>query len=256
MPDLLHTLRDLPVVDTTYRRLRNVISGPGWGGFHRDRVYRALMLDLLDALPFTSFVETGTFRGYSTEVVARHRPALPVFTVEVVESTYQRSARALRRYANVTPMLGSSDRVVRQLLVAEQRLGPFPLFYLDAHWQTFWPLRDELSAIGQWGGKAVIVIDDFEVPGQPQFGFDVDGGGEQTAGHKCNLDYIRPALSPTASYHALLPKYSAQDAFGPPAKGLLRGHIALFQNAATEHATVAARPLAQRHYTADEPVRR
>jgi hypothetical protein len=255
MPKLLHTIRNLPVVDTAYRRLRDAVSGTGWGGFHRDRVYRSLMLDLLDALPFTSFVETGTFRGYSTEFVARHRPALPVFTVEVVESTFHRSARALRRHPNITPMLGSSDAVVRELLAGE-RLGAMPLFYLDAHWQTYWPLKPELEAIGQRGGRAVIVIDDFEVPDQSQFGYDIDGGGELTAGHACNLDYIRPALSPAASYHALFPKYSADDAFGPGVAGLLRGHIVLFQNLPAEYASFAARELARKHYTAVGQVQR
>jgi predicted O-methyltransferase YrrM len=72
---------------TAYRRLRNVMHGPGWGGFHGDRVYREIMLELLRAFPFTSFVETGTSRGYSTELVASRVPALPVFTSEVLEST-------------------------------------------------------------------------------------------------------------------------------------------------------------------------
>ena len=33
-----------------------------------------------------------------------------------------------------------SDAVVQKLL-EEKKIGQMPLFYLDAHWQTYWPLR-------------------------------------------------------------------------------------------------------------------
>src|SRR5438874_2005893 len=115
MTNLIWKLRDTALFDAAYRRTRDMIWGPGWGGFHRDRIYRAMMLDLLDAIPFSSFVETGTYRGYSAELVARHWPQLPVFTVEVAEATYRRAKPTLDRYPNVTALLGSSDTVLRQL---------------------------------------------------------------------------------------------------------------------------------------------
>ena len=248
MNDLLLRVRNNALVDRLYRGLRDVTLGPGWGGFHRDRVYRALMLELVQTLPFTSFVETGTYRGYSCELIAHRRPGLAVFTVEAVESTYRRAQRALRKYPNVTALRGSSDEVLRRL-IAENKLGEMPLFYLDAHWQEYWPLRDELRAVAAAGQKAVIVIDDFEVPGQSQFGFDIDGGGERTAGHACNLDYIRPSLDARHAYRALFPRYGLADAF-PSAAGQLRGHIVLFQNMAEEYEAFLHRPLVRQHYFA------
>lgn len=247
MSDLLLQLRNTRVVDTLYRRARNTLYGPGWGAFHRDRVYRALMLDLLETFAFTSFVETGTYRGYSSELVAHRHPRLPVFTVELVEATYARAARALKRYRNVTALLGTSNDVVARL-IAEKKIGDMPLYYLDAHWQTYWPLRDELRAITEAGGKATIVIDDFEVPGRPQFGYDIDGGGDRTEGQKCNLDYIRPALSPANDYRAVFPRYAPADAFASGDGTMLRGHIVLFQNMPEEYTAFLARPLAQKHY--------
>jgi hypothetical protein len=246
MSKSLLKLRNSRLGDHAYRTMRNTLAGRGWGGFHKDRIYRALMLDLLNAFEFSSFVETGTFRGHSTELVASRFTKLPVFTTEVVESSYTRSKEFLGRYPNITCILGSSNEVVKKLL-DEKTIGPRPLFYLDAHWQSYWPLRDELKHIGDSSLPATIVIDDFEVPGQPQFGFDIDGGGEVTEGLKCNLDYIRPAISPGRTYCAAFPRYSMTDAFAS-GSGPLRGHIVLFQDMPEEYQPFLDRPLAKQHY--------
>ena len=97
-----------------------------------------------------------------------------------------------------------------------------PFFYLDAHWQHYWPLRTELKHISDAGVRCAIVIDDFEVPGQPQFGFDIDGGGEVIAGLACNLDYVRASLGPQNRYKVLFPKYGSDDAFGAGTIGAVK----------------------------------
>lgn len=235
------------------RRIRNFRYGLGWGAFHGDAIYRKLMLDLPDAFRFTSFVETGTFRGYSTEFMALHKPQLPIFTIEVESCTYTLAQRALRKYPNITQYLGNSGDWIRDL-IREQRLGDFPLFYLDAHWQRYWPLRDELRHIAEAKMRAVIVIDDFEVPGRPDFGFDVDGGAEVVEGLKCNLDYIRPSLLSPNLYHAIFPKYSEQDANITWRYGALRGHVILFQNIPEAYEAYCQRPLIGSYYRAAGPV--
>src|SRR5690349_19183476 len=132
----LNRLRQTDVLAGPYRFYMNLTSGRGWGAFHHDPIYKRTVLDLLEALPFTSFVETGTYRGYSTEYVAMNRPQLPVFTSEVLESTYRVARSALRRYRNITQYLGSSDAFIRDLLEGKVRAsdgrgaGEMPLFYL------------------------------------------------------------------------------------------------------------------------------
>jgi hypothetical protein len=249
---LMHRLRENKLVGTAYRRLRTLAQGPGWGGFHRDPIYGGAVLDLLGAFDFTAFVETGTFRGYSTELVASRFPKLPTYSVEVVRETYDAARRFLGRFPNIRLSQGTSDEWIAGLLKTGE-LGPRPFFYLDAHWQTYWPLRAELKHIGDARLTTVIVIDDFEVPGREQFGFDIDGGGARTAGEKCNLDYVRPALNPANSYRALYPKYRYADAFNHP-KGALRGHIILFQNMDDAYEATLKRPHFQTHYEAYGPV--
>jgi predicted O-methyltransferase YrrM len=235
------------------RRIRDFRYGTGWGAFHCDAIYCKLMIDLLDAFHFTSFVETGTFRGYSTELMARHKPQLPVFTVEVEPCTYKLAKRVLSQYPNITQFLGNSGEQIREM-IREQRLGGFPLFFLDAHWQRYWPLRDELRHMVEAKLSTVIVIDDFEVPGRPEFGFDIDGGADIVEGLKCNLDYIRPSLSSSNAYHAFYPKYSQPDANIWWRQGSLRGHLVLFQNAPEAYEACCRRLVFEKYYQAIGPV--
>ncbi len=246
---LLFKIRETRLAGSAYRNLRNLFQGPGWGGFHRDAIYRHLVLDLLGAFPFTSFVETGTYHGYSTELVASTYPNLPTYSSEGVQSTYETARRFLKKFPNIRLAHASSDEWIAGHLKTGE-FGQMPLFYLDAHWQSYWPLRTELTHISSSALKCVIVIDDFEIPGHPEFGFDIDGGGEKIAGEKCNLDYIKPSLGSQNQYKVLFPKYTSDDAFGKGRTGQLRGQIAIFQNMNAEYETALKLPLISKHYTA------
>ena len=52
-------------------------------------------------------------------------------------------------------------------------------FYLDAHWGKDLPLQKELALILEQFETFAIMIDDFEVPGDPGYGFDDYGAGKQ-----------------------------------------------------------------------------
>ena len=43
--------------------------------------------------------------------------------------------------------------------------------YLDAHWYNYLPIREEIAALADYS-QVIAGIDDFEVPGQPAWGFD------------------------------------------------------------------------------------
>jgi hypothetical protein len=247
---LIQTLRYNRFVLYGYRRVQDAFKGIGWGGFHGDRVYQSLVLELVRVGRLTSFVETGTSRGYSTELVASRWPKLPVVTAEVLPTTFRTARMALHRYPNVTQKLGSSEHVLAELVGRPELLGESPLFYLDAHWEEYWPLRDELRIIAKLP-RAVIVIDDFLVPGQPQFGFDRYPSTKDSAPGDCDLDYIRPSLDRRHAWAAAFPKYQRVHAF-PPNGGTdrdpLRGHIVLFQNMPDAFAAFMTTELAQAHY--------
>jgi hypothetical protein len=138
---------------------------------------------IIYALDIMQIVETGTFRGTTTEWFAQF--GLPVESVEAHPRYHAFSAARLRKKANVKLYLDSSvaflkDRVGRTIRDTRQ------LFYLDAHWENCLPLREELESIFENYRNAIVVIDDFNVEDDPGYGFD-SYGPEKTL----NLDLLR-----------------------------------------------------------------
>lgn len=172
-----------------------------------DEVCRAIVA----RLDVKTFVETGTFQGETVSLVAQwfanlwpdefgsiatlelvaaravnpwNGPiAYPVFgapgrggrRIVSIEVDKDRAAVARKMFAgspHVHVETGSSEAVLARMV---QLTLPRPFFYLDAHWGAYWPIRDEIAQViklDQWA----IVIDDFEVPGRPEFGFDIYQG--------------------------------------------------------------------------------
>lgn len=204
--------------------------------FHGDRVYQSLITDLIAHLGVTHFVETGTYLGDTSRFVAESFPALPILTCEMDAQVYARARRRLRRYAQIEIVKASSADVVQDFIDRRSKFER-PLFFLDAHWYEYWPLADELKAISSAGGQAVIIVDDFEVPGHPDFAFDsyvprhIGADAEAVV---CSVGYLESALRRPNDYRLLLPSYSYEDAFPSRTDGALAGHAVVLQNLATE----------------------
>ncbi|HEY2251126.1 MAG TPA: hypothetical protein VGH74_08705, partial [Planctomycetaceae bacterium] len=81
------------------------------------------------------------------------------------------------------------------------------LFYLDAHWYGDLPLCDELEIIAGHWRQFVAVIDDFEVPDEPDYGC---GDG---AGRRLNLSLIEGSLKKHA-LRAFFPRAPAREETG------------------------------------------
>jgi hypothetical protein len=110
-----------------------------------------------------ALIETGCHLGDTTEYLSRAYPDKPVLTCDTNKTYVDFVKRRVRHYSNVSVGLADSA-----LFIAEIRdRYNFPFYYLDAHWDDRWPLRDELNAIT----CGVICIDDFDI-GDPRFAFD------------------------------------------------------------------------------------
>jgi hypothetical protein len=70
---------------------------------------------------------------------------------------------------NVQLYHGNSVDFLRSLSATLSRALNFA--YLDAHWNEYLPLRDELSVLKEWP-NTVVMIDDFKVPSDERFGWD------------------------------------------------------------------------------------
>ena len=120
---------------------------------------------LIDALPLTQFVETGTFRG---DTVAQVEGFFDfIVTIERSEELWRDSAARFAQSANVEVVLGESKAVLAKM---QRKLAAEPtLFWLDAHWciasntagdRSQCPLLGELGAIANLGESSVVLIDD------------------------------------------------------------------------------------------------
>jgi predicted O-methyltransferase YrrM len=116
-------------------------------------------------------IETGTYKGGSTVWFAQHLPE--VHTIEInISLTHENMAR-FAQFPNIQAHHGNSPSVLRQLL-SNWSGSKRTLFYLDAHWNDYWPLNDELIEISKSALKSncIVVIDDFKVPDRPDVPFD------------------------------------------------------------------------------------
>jgi hypothetical protein len=143
-----------------------------WGGPLNGQSGRQEMLrKLIAATDVAAIVETGTYRGTTTDFL-RQVSGVPVYSVESQKRFYSYARRRFAGIEDVHVALGDSRAYV-QGLSSDRR---FPhgrvLFYLDAHWGPDLPLRAELICILRQWDDPIIVIDDFQVPDDPGYGFD------------------------------------------------------------------------------------
>jgi hypothetical protein len=116
-------------------------------------------------LGLDSAVETGTFRGDSTALLASYFPA--VWSIELSPELHRAASVRLRDQSHVTVLQGSSREQLRG--VCSQLSGP-ALFWLDGHWSgdgtagefDECPVLEEIAVIdaSAFGGQAVVLVDD------------------------------------------------------------------------------------------------
>jgi hypothetical protein len=161
-----------------------------WGGPMNAQIAR---LDAARAIIFgceiERIVETGAHRGATTEWLAAF--GLPVVGVELNPRLASFSRLRLRKWPQVEIRAQHSVQCLKDIARRPGAARARTLFYLDAHGGDSLPLRDELEVIFGAFPKAVVLIDDFAVPGDPGYGFDDYGPGRVI-----NLDYVERSRLP------------------------------------------------------------
>jgi hypothetical protein len=140
------------------------------GQRHRQQIFD----QLLSTFPFEAIVETGTFTGNTAGYMAR-KTNLPVYTVERNPRFHTIAKTRLKDFQNITFALGDS-RTCLSKFAGNGVAGKNTFFYLDAHWNEDLPLAEEIEIIGKNWKRFVIMIDDFQVPGDNGYGYDDDYG--------------------------------------------------------------------------------
>lgn len=137
---------------------------------------------LIERFSIKKIIETGTYYGWSAIKLAEF--GLPVQTIELSEEYFDIAKRNIKGKENIKTLLGSSPDVLMEI-VRDKEEGI--LLFLDAHWNDYFPLRDELKVCIDKQIKPVIVIHDFYVPDQ-RFGYDTYNG------QRIDFEYIQDLL--------------------------------------------------------------
>jgi predicted O-methyltransferase YrrM len=149
----------------------------------------ALTKQIIKDCKIARIIETGTFFGTTTEFFAAF--GLPVVTVELNPAHAAQSRERLKTLKNVRLLEMDSISALRELAHDRSDRSVPTLFYLDAHWEKHLPLCAEAELAVSNFPKAVLMIDDFKVPGDPGYTFDDYGPGK-----RLDLDYLRASNLP------------------------------------------------------------
>jgi hypothetical protein len=156
-------------------------------GMNGQAVRKAIVRELFQRIPFSAAIETGTYMGQTTGYLASSFQ-VPVHSGELMPRYHHVARRLLRHLPNVHLHCLDARAFLEELSRELPRnAGPL-FFYLDAHWYEDLPLAEEVSLISSRWTDFVALIDDFQVPGDPGYGFD------QYGNQPLNLDLVAPAL--------------------------------------------------------------
>ena len=82
----------------------------GWGGpLNGQEFRRKIFLELFSKLPIEALVETGTFRGISTEWFAEHFDK-PILSCEIDKRYYLQAIDRLEKFENVDPKINKNKQ--------------------------------------------------------------------------------------------------------------------------------------------------
>ncbi len=147
-----------------------------WGGpLNGQERRREIVEQLALRIPFDRVVEAGTYRGTTTEYLSSVFDAA-ITTVEVNPRYFTYSRRRLAPLHNVTVTFGDSRRILQELAAAPSAPDGSIFVYLDSHGEVELPLSDELEIIASGWTRAIVMVDDFMVPGDDGYVYMEDYG--------------------------------------------------------------------------------
>lgn len=145
----------------------------------------------------TEIIETGTFLGDTTGFFAHTLPNVPVMSCELMPRFCGLAKARLKNFSNVTILCTDSRTFLSQLEEDNSESSYQVSFvYLDAHWNSDLPLRDELNIISSKRRSVIIMIDDFKVPNDVGYAFDNYGAGKELSLENFDNDFKRHGLQP------------------------------------------------------------
>ena len=179
-----------------------------WGGPFNGQSFRCEMFrDLIRQFKFKAIVETGTYRGTTTEYL-RDNSGLPIFTTEVSPRYYGYSRARFMMTRGVNIFHAESNAFLNAFASRYDYRSRHVFFYLDAHWGDDLPLKNEIQFIFENFLHAVVMVDDFKVPNDEGYGYDDYGENKIIC-----LDLLSPLVT-TLSLAVFFPSAKSETETG------------------------------------------
>jgi predicted O-methyltransferase YrrM len=170
MINVVNFTRAFPKSSMVLRRIHAALSHKPYF-FNRQKMRAQVFAEIDKKIVFENYVETGTYLGITTYFLAvtAHDRHAKVYSCEISDDFFAIAGRTAGDFSNVRLHHGDSVDFLR--LLSQTISGATNFIYLDAHWHDYLPLKDELSLVKHWH-NSVVMIDDFKVPFDRQFGWD------------------------------------------------------------------------------------
>ena len=182
-------------------------------GFHGDPYLTSFVFSALKRSE--QFIETGASVGSTLIHVAEEFKGMPIYSCEPDKQTYRFVSAKAAGYKNVILLKKTSPEFLYTIEKDDPMLNKRDtVFWLDSHAMGFkWPLKDEVAFATSRFSKGYIFIDDFLVPGSPQFGYD------RYDGQTCSFGYIEDSLDKAKEYRIYYPSYRNAPGLYDPLRG-------------------------------------
>jgi predicted O-methyltransferase YrrM len=163
-----------------------------------DTFLKAKFDEIIKKYSINTVVETGIHEGRTTLELSYMVDK--VIGVEILQEAADVTRKRLDEHqrTNVDLFVGNSPDVLKETVPTLD--GDKCLFFLDAHWNNYWPINDEISHLPK--NKGVIVVHDFVVPNHPELGFDSYHGQPFT------YEFIKESLTEWSPNHRV--EYNSQ----------------------------------------------
>jgi predicted O-methyltransferase YrrM len=193
------------------RKVRSDFGGPLNGSVYRQEFFEAL----IQQWKATAIIETGTFRGATTEYFAKF--GKQVYSIETDPRYFGYASAKLRKLSNVKVFYGDSRSHLKRIDFSST--SDRPVFYLDAHWYNDLPLAEELEIVFNKNKNSIVIVDDFKVPYDQGYTYDDYG-----ASGALDLNLLKNLRIENLQYH--FPSNASETEFG-----LKRGWVVISSTA-------------------------
>jgi len=192
----LQNLSSLDLNEDFYFSLKDIRNIP----FNGDNVRTNIVKKILHAFLPKKIIETGTWVGNTTYFFSKFN--FEVYSIEANKSFYALSILRFLKRENVHIINGSSNNVIKDFKNFKDNI----FVYLDAHWEDFVPLDDELNHLKNFD-EIIVLIDDFKVEQIPEWKYDKYSDIELSLDHFPILkkfDLFFPSYRPSGNYSGFI----------------------------------------------------